>query len=252
MPKYDVLVVGDYFIDLIFTGQPGLPELGKEVFSTGFTMIAGGSYNAAVAMYRLGLKVGWAADFGNDEFSRIALEQVRAEKMDESLFVFHKRPLRRITTAISFPSERAFLTYQDPDPSIPAGFKRLPTASARLLFIPGLYYGSLFEAGIKMVRAKGMKLAMDCNVQNVTLDSPPSIRKILQKIDLFLPNAAEVRHLTGEDDLETGIRTLAKVCPLVVVKDGGKGAYACQGDTLLYSPPHPGRCGGHHRRGRLF
>ena len=37
-PKFDVLAVGNYTIDLIFTGLPRLPEIGKEVYSTGFDM----------------------------------------------------------------------------------------------------------------------------------------------------------------------------------------------------------------------
>ena len=30
MPRYDVIVVGDYFVDLIFNGLPQFPALGKE------------------------------------------------------------------------------------------------------------------------------------------------------------------------------------------------------------------------------
>ena len=65
------------------------------------------------AMHRLGLKVGWAADFGDDDFSRFTLERARAEGLDDALFVHHRRPLRRITVALSYPDDRAFITYVD-------------------------------------------------------------------------------------------------------------------------------------------
>ncbi|MCJ7532966.1 MAG: carbohydrate kinase family protein, partial [Anaerolineales bacterium] len=82
MKRYDIIVAGDYFVDLVFTGLPKLPELGEEVFGTGFEMLPGGSYNTVVAMHRLGLKVGWAADFGNDRFSRFVLDYAENEKLD--------------------------------------------------------------------------------------------------------------------------------------------------------------------------
>ena len=91
--KYDVLAVGSYTVDLVFTGMPGLPVMGKEIYSSGFDMLPGEAYNSAVAMHRLGLKVAWAADFGNDLFSQFALEQTRQEGIDENYFVVHKKEL---------------------------------------------------------------------------------------------------------------------------------------------------------------
>lgn len=74
--RCDVLVVGDYSIDLIFAGLPGLPESGREVISNQFAQLPGESYTSAVAMHRLGLRVGWAADFGYDDLSALALRYV--------------------------------------------------------------------------------------------------------------------------------------------------------------------------------
>ena len=134
MPRYDVIVVGGYFVDLIFNGLPQFPVLGKEIVGSGFEMLPGGAYNAALAMHRLGLKVGWATDFGDDDFSRFTVERARAEGLDDALFVHHRRPLRRITAALSYPEDRAFITYVDPEPGTPAALKALMTASARVCF----------------------------------------------------------------------------------------------------------------------
>jgi sugar/nucleoside kinase (ribokinase family) len=232
---FDVLVAGSYSLDLIFTGLPGLPQLGEDMLATGFERIPGESYNSAVAMYRLGLRVGWAADFGNDDFSRFALERARAEGLDDSLFILHKRPMRRISIAASFPDDRAFITYYDPDPRLPAVIKALTTASAKVLYIPGFYYGPLMEMGLRLARAKSMKIVMDGNSgSEVTLQNP-NVRKSVRSVDMLLPNAKEARNLTGEDDLMKALKTLGGLCPLVVVKDGGHGAYACQGNEILHA-----------------
>lgn len=235
MPQYDVLSLGDYYIDYIFTGLPSFPELGKEVFSQKFAAVPGGSFNSVVAMHRLGLKVGWAGDFGNDSFSVQVMEAAKKEGLDCSLFVIHKQSLQKITVSASYADDRAFISYCDPDTSLPAGIKRLPTTSARVLFLPGLYVGSFFEAGSKIARLKGMKLVMDGNSSHETLVNTPGLKKALSLLDVFLPNAREARRMTGLDDIEAAIRQLGELCRLVVVKDGANGSYACQNKTLTHA-----------------
>ena len=236
MPRYDVIILGGYFVDMIFNGLPQFPVLGKEIVGSGFAMLPGGAYNAALAMHRLGLKVAWAADFGDDDFSRFTLERARAEGLDDTLFVHHRRPLRRITAALSYPHERAFVTYVDPDPGTPAALKALVAASARVLFISGVYYGNLYNAGSALVRAKHMKVFMDGNSDDeVTLENP-AVRRTLQSVDAFLPNAAEARRMTGRPDLDEAMAALAALCPLVIVKDGANGSYARTGAETLHVP----------------
>ncbi|HPH95494.1 MAG TPA: carbohydrate kinase family protein [Anaerolineaceae bacterium] len=235
MAKYDVLALGDYYIDYIFTGLPSFPELGKEVFSQQFAAVPGGTYNAVIAMHRLGVKVGWAGDFGNDEFSKQVMAAARQEGLDCSLFEVHKQALRKITVSASFADDRAFISYCDPDPALPAGLKRLPTTSARVLFLPGLYTGDLLEVGSRLVKLKGMKLVMDGNSSHATLAETPGLEKVLRLADVFMPNAREARRITGLDDLEGALRRLGEFCRLVVVKDGANGSYACQNQTITYA-----------------
>jgi sugar/nucleoside kinase (ribokinase family) len=238
--NYDVIVVGSYTVDLIFSGLAELPELGKDVLSTAFQMTPGEASISAISMHRLGIKVGWAADFGNDDFSRFALKFVREEGLDESLFVHHNRPLRRITAAASYPSDRAFITYYDPDPQIPAAMSALMKSTARVLFVPGLYSGSLLGPATKLIRSKKMTLAMDGNssVGDMIGDSKESraIRRSIKIVDIFLPNAREARRLTGEQELPLAIQFLGELCPLVVVKDGANGSWAYADQRIVHIP----------------
>jgi sugar/nucleoside kinase (ribokinase family) len=237
--NYDVLVAGDYFLDLVFTNLPAYMQLGEEIFAGGFEMLPGGAFNSAAAMHRLELKIGWAADFGNDDFSRFALERARAEGIDDSLFVHHHRPLRRITVAASYPEDRAFLTYTDPSPTAPAVLKALPRTSARAFYLPGLYFGPLMEASLPLLRARGMRMVMDVNTGKEAVLTNPAIRKAVSRVDLLLPNAREARCLTGEASVEKAVQILGEVCPLVVVKDGPNGAYASQDGCSIHSPAIP-------------
>ncbi|MBN1954822.1 MAG: carbohydrate kinase family protein [Anaerolineae bacterium] len=233
---YDVLVVGDYCLDFIFAGLPAFPRLGVEVVASAFAMTPGGAYNAVAAMHRLGLRVGWAADFGGDDFSRFILEQARAEGLDPALFVHHERPLRLITVAASYPEDRAFLAYYDPGPAVPAALKSLAQVAARAVYVAGLFCGPLFDAGRLLVRAKGMKLLMDGNSHEDICLADAAVRRAIGSVDLFLCNAREARRLTAEEDLDRAMEVLVGLVPLLVVKDGAGGAYACRGGQVLHEP----------------
>jgi sugar/nucleoside kinase (ribokinase family) len=238
---YDVLVAGSYSIDLIFSGLGELPQLGKDVVGTDFMMTPGEAYISAVTMHRLGIKVGWAADFGNDDFSQLALNQAREQGLDDSLFVIHDRPQRRLSAAASYPADRLFITYYDPDPSIPAIIPALMKKTARVLFIPGLYTGELLRLAKKFIKQKNMKLVMDGNSSSGDLlgknKETAAIHRAIKNCDIFLPNAQEARRLTGEQELELAVFRLSQLCPMVVVKDGCNGSLAWSQGQLIHVEP---------------
>ena len=64
MSGVDVLVAGEYYCDLIFSGLDAPPTLGGEVFARGLTVRPGGCYNIALGLTRLGVRTAWACDFG--------------------------------------------------------------------------------------------------------------------------------------------------------------------------------------------
>ena len=236
---YDVLLFGDYWYDLIFTGLPRLPELGRELFADGFDALPGGVFINAVALKRMGLRVGWAADFGSDPFSRMVIVAARREGLDDALFQYHDCPYRRVTAVASFPEERAFLSYTDRGPTLSAPLKALSAHTARVVFIPGLFFGPLFDGGQLFARRRGMKIVMDCQSTTHTLDKEPTLRRALQKVDVFLPNAVEARQLTGAAETHAALRALGDLCPLVVIKDGANGALAIEHGRTIHVPAIP-------------
>jgi sugar/nucleoside kinase (ribokinase family) len=235
--EYDIYLVGSYSLDVIFTGLPHMPQLGCDTIGTGFDVIPGESYTSAVAMNRLGLKVAWAADFGNDRISTLVLEFIRRENLDETWFVHMDRPFRRVSAAASFPEERGFMTYYDPDPPVLAAFKYLMSVKAKAVYIPGIISGAMFSTAARALKLKKMKIIMDGNANGAESIKSPAIRDALRTVDVLLPNARETRMLTGEDDLEKAMLMLNKYCKLVIVKDGRNGSYACENGKIIHEPP---------------
>jgi sugar/nucleoside kinase (ribokinase family) len=236
---HDVVVVGDYCLDLIFAQLEAFPKLGMEVVSRSFGLVPGAAYNPVVAMHRLGLRVGWAGDFGDDEFSRTTLRFAAEEGLDKSLFVHHARPLRRITASMTFPEDRAFVAYYDPDPKVPAAVRLLPKIRTRLVYIPGMYTGPAFGMGVRFVRAQTAKLVMDGNLYDPDAVKQKDVVRVLGALDAFLPNLLEAQMMTGETEIGPVMERLRDMTKLPVVKAGERGAYAIDAGELIHCPPLP-------------
>jgi sugar/nucleoside kinase (ribokinase family) len=236
MDKFDILVVGDYCLDFIFTGLPSMPELGHEIVSTGFIQTPGGVCNNVIAMHRLGLKVGWLTNFGTDDYSNFILARIRKEGLDEEYFMFHDQPLRNVTVSLSFPDERAFIAYYDPNPLIISEILNLPKASGKAIYIPGLFLGREIDLAIPVIKAKKLKLIMDGNTNETHTINEKRVKKILKSLDLFLCNAREARMLTGENELQKAIRILGDFVPEVVIKNGAEGSMGLRSGEVSVVP----------------
>jgi sugar/nucleoside kinase (ribokinase family) len=59
---------------------------------------------------------------------------------------------------------------------------------------------------------------------------------LLKYVDVFLPNTREATRITGTGDMETAVKQLAEMVPLVVAKLGTEGALAQRGAERFVSP----------------
>jgi sugar/nucleoside kinase (ribokinase family) len=234
---YDVLLLGSYFCDLIFTGLPSVPRLGADLFGTEFDMVPGASYRTAVACGRLGLRASWLCDFGNDFFSRYVLDLAAKDGLDLSLFRHHPFPVRRISAAFSFVHDRGFISYMDPiEPSSPLEIIR--QHRPRAVLIAHLAYDPAQAALAETAREAGTLIYMDCQSDAATL-STPGVADALRRVDIFAPNESEALHITGAATVEDALEQLAALAPLVIIKRGSAGAIARHGDTVVHAPALP-------------
>lgn len=224
---YDVLLVGDYYCDLIFTGLPMPPEVGTECFGTGFACVPGAAYRAALALHRLELSVAWPCDVGTDFFSKFVIDAAQRDGLDTRLFQHHDMPLQRVSVAFSFEHDRGFISYADqPDRAIPA--RLIAEHRPRMVLLSSLQYGPAHDELVAAARSVGALVYMDCQARAETLDMP-EVRAALQQVDMFAPNAAEAIALTGATTIDDALDQLAAVTPLAIVKRGAQGATAQAG-----------------------
>lgn len=234
---FDVLQLGDYFFDQIFTGLQELPSLGREIFSTGITSTGGAMFITAVALRRLGTHVGWVAQFGDDYYSEFVRNLCIEEDLDLSLVRYLNHPFRRVTCSLPLAGERAFVTYADPDPDDTRAFHlhQVETASYRHLHIGGLEGADVLKPLSRLARARGATISMDCQ------DSPLLCQKcdwadLLSYVDVFMPNAREALIVSETESVPEALRVLADLVRTVVIKDGARGAWVAHSGKAWLVP----------------
>lgn len=235
--KYDVLLDGGYFSDLVFTGLPEFPRLGHEVYSREFNLVPGGALNCAVALRRLGLRTIWPCRFGSDPFSRMAKQAALAEGLDDKYFTDSEQPCMQITVSFSFDDERAFLTYSDPLPEFPLA-ELVREHKPAWLCVSKLAFGERYEELFKTARKAGTRIYMDCQAHDHRLEEQ-DVKAALKMVDVFAPNREEALKITGQDSLEKALEELAQLAPLVVIKLGEEGSVSRQGNEVLRMPGFP-------------
>lgn len=231
---YDVLLWGVYFCDLVFTNLPDVPRLGAEIWSGGFDLTPGGPFTTAVAMQRLGLKVGWVCDFGNDLLSQYVLDAAKEQGIDDRLFQIHPYPVRRLSAVFSLLGDRGFLSYMD-DVQQTSAIPAIEQHRPRCVLLPHLHYGEAYGDLFAAARRAGSILFMDCQGMDATLETP-GVTDALRSVDIFTPNETEALQLTGSATVEAALSRLAELTPLVVLKLGAKGAISRLDEQTFHSP----------------
>jgi sugar/nucleoside kinase (ribokinase family) len=217
---FDVFLAGTVFMDMIFTGLPGPPPPGTELVTGGLGSAPGGVANIAVAMSRLGLRVGLAAAFGDDMFGTY-LWRTLAEQ--EGVSLDHSRQLTGwptpVTVSLSYDADRSMITYHRPMPGRPEELITEPPP-ARVCFVD---LDQPIPPWAARMRAAGTTIVADVGWDPTGAWSPDVLDR-LGEVDVFLPNAVEAMAYTRTPSPAEALGALAERVPTVVVKNGAAGA----------------------------
>ena len=228
-PK-SVLCAGRLYCDLVFSGVPYLPEMGKEVFSENLSLHAGGgAFITAATLQSLGHPAALLATLPAAPFAEIALADIRATGIDARLCAKASGGASpQLTVAITGREDRAFLTHKTgvamPETDLTKGsWSHLHIGELRsLVEHPHL---------VPQARAAGMTISLDCGWDDALLARGDEMEEIISQVDVFLPNQMEF------DQLRASGMT-AGTAETMVVKQGHIGARALQDGTWTDSEAH--------------
>ena len=237
---FDVLVVGRPSCDLVFTGMPTWPTIGRETFAADLTVAAGGSFNVVAALHRLGLRAVMVGVAGDDPWSRFSLNAMRTEGVTTDLVLVLDQPLPSVSVCMAHAGDRGFLTYEAPVASV---WDALHDHSLNVLAREDAAYLQCWLTPdlpdfAAAARTRGMRVVVDCGWDESWLTSD-EIRLLLPLADLVFMNEPEACAIAGMPDPLAALRWLGRIHPFVVVKRGAEGASALVDGRELHAPTEP-------------
>jgi sugar/nucleoside kinase (ribokinase family) len=242
MPRFDVTIAGELNLDLILDGLPDDLPPERELLAERMMLTLGGS-SAILAhnLAALGSRVGFQSRIGDDDLGQSALQPLRQSGVDVSrirtvpgtvktgLTVILQRGAWR--NMVTYSGTIGELTWDDLDFDYLTDSRHFHVSS---YYLQGGLRPRVPELFRKMKEA-GLSTSLDTN------DDPDDrweggLLDTLRYVDVFLPNEREAQKAAGVSDLETAVKKLAALVPLVVVKLGREGALAQRGSERFVSP----------------
>ena len=256
-PRFDVLCIGNAIVDVIadaddaFLEAQGLTKGSMRlideaeaerlygVMGPGRELSGGSAGNTAAGLAALGCSVGFIGQVADDQLGAIYKHDVEAQGVE---FLVPARggigATARSLILVTPDAQRTMNTFLGAAQLLDASaIDHGAVADAGILYLEGYLWDpeaprAAMEAAIADAKAAGRRVAFTLSDTFVVDRHGPDFLRLADegKLDILFANAAELASVTGKDDFEAGLASLAPKVPLLVVTHGEQGAVAIQGD----------------------
>jgi sugar/nucleoside kinase (ribokinase family) len=239
-----VVVVGDAAFDVIATHNRQLvygdDVRARIVFSSG-----GAGANTAAWLAHHGVEVTLVSRIGDDLAGRAARAELTSGGVRCAFAVDPDAPTGSVVALVDEHGQRTMLSDRganarlrgaDLDPAVLNGAAHLHLSGYVLLDESSRPAGT---AVLAAAREAGLTTSIDPQVATMITD-PAGYRELIDGVDLFLPNAAELAVLTGSRD-PASARSLLDRVGAVAVTSGADGASWVDRDGVVSVPAEPVR-----------
>lgn len=240
--KWDVVVVGELFLDEILSGFQALPRLGEEAFARKYAREAGGGAAiTACGLAKLGATVAVLGVIGKD--GDWLTRRLNEFGVDTTHVEVHPDNSTGLTISVSTREDRAFFSYSGANDGLNSLLRRTEwielMISARIVHLATSPDGDRDRPLVPMLKRAGVLVSLDVQSNLSWLTSPVNL-EILRAVDLFCPNESEAEWVAGETGVHPILRGLrAKGLKRVAVKLGGKGAAVTWDREEYFIDPYP-------------
>jgi sugar/nucleoside kinase (ribokinase family) len=217
--------------------------MGQEIFAGGLEVTIGGAtFPTAMALRRLELDVELHMHLGSDFLSRLAFDVIEQAGFVSDLLTIHDQPFHKLTVALSFPDDRAFLSYfdQPPTPSEGSRFGDVPLTKRKVRHLHFAHLSAILMAEEMLAEAKrqNITISSDCGWVPWALDHP-KLWNVLEQVDVFLPSENELLYIMKTQDFEQAQELIRNRVSLVAIKLGAKGSAAVTKTKQITAGPIP-------------
>jgi len=241
MKRRDVAIVGEVYMDHVFTGFNAWPKPGEEVFTSRYTQeLGGGGAITACALARLGRAVTLIAVVGEEELPwlerRLSSFGVSSEGLSSGT------GKTGVTVSLSTTEDRSFFTFVGENARLgdhldsPAVIDTLITSRHVHFAMP--LTDSTASRILPVLSAAGCTVSLDVGHHTQWLRDPAN-QSTCAAVDYFLPNEREAELISGADAESYLSFTGQNDWRSGIVKLGSRGAAMRQGGSTLRVPsPH--------------
>jgi sugar/nucleoside kinase (ribokinase family) len=231
VPQFDVSVIGELNLDLIFYGLPEQLVLEREHLAKDLSITLGSS--SAIFAHNLALlgnRVGFSSCIGADPFGEICVKRLAESGVDLSRVKRLAGKTTGLTAILPQRQQRFILTY----PGTMYALRSSDLDMGYLFSAKHLHMSSYFlQKGMRPDLIEVFRKAKDAGLSTSldTNDDPEDrwsgdIQLLLKYLDILLPNEREARKIARMDNLDRAAEFLSSKVSTLVIKRGGLGAVA--------------------------
>lgn len=236
--RWELVVLGEFFIDMIFCKVSHAPKLGEEVRAQEFSEFPGGGVaTTALVASGLGTSTSVVTRVGIDAKQHPSWRKLAQSGIFVGACEFTPKFPTGLTVCLSYDDDRMMITH---DP-INRGLHKLLMRSAvqkalhkakHLHLACALWPLERWIPPIRRLRSQGVSISLDVGWNPSVLQSP-RLPALLRECDFIFPNEIEARAMTGANSVENAAKKLAQWVRSPVIKLGRDGCLTVQGGTRI-------------------
>ncbi len=227
MSQFDIVVAGDFNIDLLFNGFPHVPAVGEEVIASDFQMVLGSSAAiTATHLAALGAKVAFVGVMGDDEFGQTLLEFLKSAGVCTDFIKIRESMKTGCTVVMNQADDRANLTYSGAMETLcKEDFPYTTMAQTPFFHLSNPFVLPELRSSLtpffKYVKELGAKTSL-VPQWDVTGRWDLDFDNLLPHLDYFFPNREELRRFTKKDTIEVALAEISSVLKHQLVMTKGR------------------------------
>ena len=227
MSQFDIVVAGDFNIDLLFNGFPHVPAVGEEVIASDFQMALGSSAAiTATHLAALGAKVAFVGVMGEDEFGQKLLAFLKSAGVYTDFVKIKKGIQTGCTVVMNQADDRANLTYSGAMETLcKEDFPYATIAQTSYFHLSNPFVLPELRSSLtpffKHIKELGAKTSL-VPQWDVTGQWDLDFDNLLPHLDYFFPNRKELMLLTKCENIEVALSEISSVLKHQMVMTKGR------------------------------
>lgn len=237
-----LVVLGEFFLDLVFYGLPSRPRMGQEVKTESLERVPGGGLaTTSLVAHGLGTQTAVITRIGRDALGNAAWQKMQRSGIAVDCCEVHADLPTATTVCAAFDGDRMMITHD----AINRNLERLLDRSvvkkkirkARHLHLAcSLWPAKRWSKAIRRFREQGLTVSADIGWNPEVMRSS-RWPLVLRDMEFVFPNEAEAKAMTGQKSIEKAAKQLARWIRVPVIKLGQDGSLAMVNGKMLRMKP---------------